>query len=354
MAPRIQTNNIINEIPDLEPDYEYSKESEVQEKAPFKVQIVWKNVFLMGLLHAFAIYGIYLSFTSAMWQTLVTAFMLYVVSGMGITVGAHRLWAHRSYKARFPLRLFLGFLQTMAGQNDIYEWSRDHRVHHKYSETDADPHNAKRGFFFAHVGWLLCRKHPEVIQKGRTISYDDLLHDPIVYYQKKHYKLLLLLCCFVIPTLIPVLLFGDTAWNGFFICACFRYIWTLHMTWLVNSAAHFWGRHPYDDQIHPAENYFTVYGAIGEGFHNYHHVFPWDYSASELGWRFNISTMFINLMALIGQAYDLKRVTPEMIVKRKLRTGDVLKYGNYGLWNPTKKQIENHLASNDVNDQKEH
>lgn len=78
----------------------------------------------------------------------------------------------------------------------------------------------------------------------------------------------------------------------------------------------------------------TVYGAIGEGFHNYHHTFPWDYSTSELGWRFNLTTMFINSMAAIGQAYDLKQVSPEMIIKRKLRTGDIDTHGNYGLYNP--------------------
>lgn len=78
----------------------------------------------------------------------------------------------------------------------------------------------------------------------------------------------------------------------------------------------------------------TVYGAIGEGFHNYHHTFPWDYSTSELGWRFNLTTMFINAMAAIGQAYDLKQVSPEMIIKRKLRTGDIDTHGNYGLYNP--------------------
>lgn len=128
------------------------------------------------------------------------------MSGLGITAGCHRLWAHRSYKARLPLRIFLGFIQTMAFQvndlpklianwfinitfvilkNHIYEWSRDHRVHHKYSETDADPHNANRGFFFAHVGWLLVRKHPEVIRKGRQISMDDIMQDPVVRFQKK-------------------------------------------------------------------------------------------------------------------------------------------------------------------------
>ena len=71
-------------------------------------------------------------------------------------------------------------------QNDIYEWSRDHRVHHKFSETDADPHNARRGFFFAHVGWLLCKKHPQVKERGKTVDMSDLLQDPIVVYQRKY------------------------------------------------------------------------------------------------------------------------------------------------------------------------
>ena len=70
-------------------------------------------------------------------------------------------------------------------QNDIFEWSRDHRVHHKFSETNADPHNAKRGFFFAHVGWLLCKKHPEVKRRGATVDVSDLLADPIVRFQRQ-------------------------------------------------------------------------------------------------------------------------------------------------------------------------
>lgn len=80
---------------------------------------------------------------------------LYSLSGLGITAGAHRLWAHRSYKARFPLRVILMIFNTIAFQDAAMHWARDHRVHHKYSETDADPHNATRGFFFSHMGWLL-------------------------------------------------------------------------------------------------------------------------------------------------------------------------------------------------------
>lgn len=107
------------------------------------------------------------------------------MGGLGITAGAHRLWAHKSYKAKWPLRVLLMLFNTLAFQNSIWEWSRDHRVHHKFSETDADPHNAKNGFFFAHVGWLLVKKHPDVIAKGKQISLDDLEKDKVVAFQRK-------------------------------------------------------------------------------------------------------------------------------------------------------------------------
>ena len=75
--------------------------------------------------------------------------------------------------------------QTVAFQNHIYEWVRDHRVHHKFTDTDADPHNSKRGFFFSHMGWLMVRKHPDVFTKGKTVDMSDLERDPIVMWQKK-------------------------------------------------------------------------------------------------------------------------------------------------------------------------
>ena len=114
---------------------------------------------------------------------------------MGITAGAHRLWSHRTYKARLPLRLLLVAANSMAGENSIYTWTRDHRTHHKFSETHGDPHNAKvspqccltlkmlpqRGFFFSHMGWLCVRKHPAVTRAGRTISMADLEAGQISY-----------------------------------------------------------------------------------------------------------------------------------------------------------------------------
>ena len=147
---------------------------------------------------------------------------------MGITAGAHRLWSHRAYKAKLPLRVMLMLLNCMALQNDIYVWCRDHRMHHKYSETDADPHNSNRGFFFAHMGWLMCKKHPEVIRKGNTIDFSDLLKDPVVRFQRQFYTPLALLFCFVMPTLVPVYAFNETVWNSLFTCAFLRYCYILH------------------------------------------------------------------------------------------------------------------------------
>lgn len=78
----------------------------------------------------------------------------------------------------------------IAGQNDLIEWCRDHRLHHKTSETDADPHNSNRGWFFAHIGWLLQRKHPKVLEMGNKLDLSDLYQDPVLIFQKRHYWVL--------------------------------------------------------------------------------------------------------------------------------------------------------------------
>jgi len=293
-----------------------------------KLKIVWRNVILMGYLHMIGAFGFYLMFTSAKLATSIQAILLYQLGGFGITAGAHRLWAHRSYKAKWPLRLILTFCNTLAFEDSVIDWARDHRVHHKFSETDADPHNAKRGFFFSHVGWLLCRKHPQVKEQGKKIDLSDLRADPILAFQKRHYKKLMLLVCFVWPTAMSMYFWNETFLNAFCV-NLFRYILTLNATWLVNSAAHLWGQRPYDKYINPSENLSVAVLALGEGWHNYHHTFPWDYKTSELGkYSVNFSAAFIDFFAKIGWAYDLKTVSTEMIQKRVERTGD----GTHEIW----------------------
>lgn len=292
-------------------------------KLHYKWHIVWRNVLAFIYLHTFGLYGMYLVFTTAMWKTFFWVILLLIVGGQGVTAGAHRLWAHRTYKATLGLRIFLMLAQTLAFQNHLYEWVRDHRVHHKFTDTDADPHNASRGFFFSHIGWLMVKKHKDVFAKGATVDLSDLLEDPVVRFQKKFYLILVPLMSFVLPTLIPWYYWNENIYVAFYTAAIFRYTLSLNFTWLVNSAAHIWGNKPYDKTIKPVESKSVAIVAMGEGWHNYHHVFPWDYKAAELGnYRMNLTTGFIDLMQKWGFAYDLKTASNDMILKRIKRTGD--------------------------------
>ncbi|XP_038192453.1 acyl-CoA desaturase 3 [Arvicola amphibius] len=286
-----------------------------------KMEFVWRNIILMTLLHLGALYGLVL-IPSSKFYTLLWVFVYYVVSITGIGAGAHRLWSHRTYKARLPLRVFLIIANTMAFQNDVYEWARDHRAHHKFTETHADPHNSRRGFFFSHVGWLLVRKHPAVKEKGGKLDMSDLKAEKLVMFQRRYYKLGILLLCFILPTLVPWYCWGETFPHSLYVATFLRYALTLNVTWLVNSAAHLYGFRPYDKNIDPRENPLVSVGTLGEGFHNYHHAFPYDYSASEYRWHINCTTFFIDCMAALGLAYDRKRVSKAAVLARIKRTGD--------------------------------
>ncbi|KAH8250046.1 hypothetical protein KR026_004359 [Drosophila bipectinata] len=290
---------------------------------PYEMEIVWLNVGLFVILHSMALYGLYLIFAESAYLELLPVYVTMFIGGLGITAGVHRLWSHKAYKAKLPLRIFLMLCQSLAFQNSIWEWTRDHRVHHKFTDTHADPHNSRRGFFFAHMGWLMCKKHPDVTTKGKQISMEDIEQDPVVMFQKKYYFVVMPICCFVLPMIFPYYVMGSSLRVCFFTCSMLRFCLSLHFTWLVNSAAHFYGMKPYDVNVSAMNNKLVSTLTIGEGWHNYHHVFPWDYKAAELGtYSFNWSTAFIDLMAKIGQAYDLKFVSQEMVYKRVLRTGD--------------------------------
>ncbi|GBL75235.1 Stearoyl-CoA desaturase 5 [Araneus ventricosus] len=122
--------------------------------------------------------------------------------------------------------------------------------------------------------------------------------------------------------MIPVWCWGETVWNSFFISAMARYCVSINSTFLVNSAAHTYGDQPFDKYIKARENPVVALLAIGEGWHNYHHVFPWDYATSELGYTLNLTKVFIDAMAIIGLAYDLKTANPNAITDRKMKYGD--------------------------------
>nr|QLI61964.1 desaturase 9 [Streltzoviella insularis] len=312
--------NIASEQVSSDMDFDLSK----YEAMDFKPRVKWPDLIVQVSLHLVTIYGLYLVITNRV-KFLTILFVLATIytSGFGITAGVHRLWSHRAYRARTPLRIILALLFTITGQRDIYTWALDHRVHHKYTETAADPHDVRRGFWFAHVGWLFLTPHPAVEDRRIALrkTSTDLLADPVVRIQKLLYIPLFAILNVILPTWIPMYFWGETLVNSFVISFVTRFTITLNIAFSVNSFAHLYGNKPYDRFIKPVENKVVSLAALGEGWHNYHHVFPWDYRTSELG-RLNISTNFIDIFAKIGWAYDLKAATSSMIKNRAIRSGD--------------------------------
>ena len=186
----------------------------------------------------------------------------------------------------------------MANQGTIYHWSRDHRVHHKYSETEA----------------------------GNKINCDDLLEDWVVRLQKRLNPWGNLFMSFVFPMLVSMYYWEENWMNGLLVAGFFRYVFILHCTWLVNSAAHFYGETPYDPNINPTENSIVAVLAMGEGWHNWHHVFPYDYAASEfgVGGQYNPTKLFIDACAKVGLVTDRKRALhswEQKKLKREVQDG---------------------------------
>ncbi|XP_066586098.1 acyl-CoA Delta-9 desaturase-like [Prorops nasuta] len=312
-----------------EPRVEPDQPMEIKDVPRRQLQpFIYRNIIVLAILHVVAFYTLFFhSLEAKLYTWLLSPFWGYT-GGLGITAGAHRLWAHRSYSAKLPLRIFLAFIYCMAGQTHLSKWIRDHRTHHRYTETPADPHDANRGFFFSHIGWLMMKRHPAVKQYGSKIDMSDIKADPVIQFFDKYYIPIMILLTFVIPTLIPVYCWNET-WRLSIYAVIIRYVWLLNVTFFVNSFAHMWGNRPYNSSLRPTENPTVSFFTLGEGWHNYHHSFPWDYKAAELGnFSLNGSAAFINLMAKTGLAYDLKSPSKELVEKTALKKGD----GTQSLW----------------------
>ncbi|CAH2087354.1 unnamed protein product [Euphydryas editha] len=254
-------------------------------------------------------------------QTIVFAFFMFVYGGIGVSSGAHRLWTHKAFKAKLPLQIILLTAFASAGQNSVKQWVLDHRVHNKYSDTDADPHNASRGLLFSHIGWLMMKKNDQVLMRGKQIDISDITEDPVLRFFDKNFIHFKLLFCFILPFYINVYLLGETwqcaiAWQWFI-----RFVTLFHSELTVNSLAHAYGYKPYNKDIVPTENSLVSIFTFGDGGHNFHHAFPFDYRSSEFDLS-NANSIFIKFCEKIGWAYDLRTATPTIINSMAQRLGD--------------------------------
>ncbi|KAJ5661141.1 uncharacterized protein N7484_000513 [Penicillium longicatenatum] len=144
-------------------------------------------------------------------NTLLITVILHITGGFSITAGYHRLWSHRSYRAHPVLRYFLAALGAAQCQWSIMWWVQHHRAHHRYTDTDQDPYDARWGFWFSHIGWLLALN----TTKWGKVDVSDLKRDPVVIWQQRYYVILAILGCDVLPTAIAYLGWDD--WKAGFL-----------------------------------------------------------------------------------------------------------------------------------------
>lgn len=257
------------------------------------------------------------------WGLLAIMFCMYVATGLGITVGYHRYFTHKSFEVGTGTKAFLGILGSMALEGPVIKWSAIHRKHHQHSDEDGDPHSPHtyegegvwaiiRGVWRSHIGWIF---EPDPIDLARYVP--DLEADPVVRFVHKTFMIWVAL-----GLLIPAAIAGaiTQTWTG----ALLGLLWgglvrifvVHHITWSINSVCHLWGARPYESHDHSRNNpIFGVLG-LGEGWHNNHHAFP---ASARLGlkwWQFDAGYIMLKCMMMLGLAKNVRIPSEERMASR--------------------------------------
>lgn len=275
----------------------------------------WTNtLFLVGnfLLSILGTLAIFL-WGEFHYQTLILLLVFGIISSLAITGGYHRLFSHRSYEGSFLLRAIMLLLAASVVEGSALEWSCDHRRHHRYTDTDRDPYNIQQGFWHAHMGWLFFLN----ISERDFQNVKDLASDRLVALQHKFFPYLAAFMGFILPTLIATC-WGDPL-GGFIIAGSLR-ISILHQcTFFVNSLCHTLGSRPFSEQQSARDNWLTAFVTFGEGFHNYHHQFMFDYRNGIRFYDFDPTKWLIFLLASVRLAKNLKRAKHKQVVHYRIR-----------------------------------
>lgn len=282
-------------------------------KTESKPGLLWGNTFFFALFNLLAVtvvplWGVVHGYSGIAWIAFAVLLML---GGMSITTGYHRMWSHRTFKARWPVRLALALFGGMALQNSIYVWAARHRVHHRYvDDVDRDPHSIKTGFWHAHIGWMLRAWPTSEIDFSQV---KDLERDPIVMWQHRNYWSLVWTMNLGIPVVLGWMT-GDIV-GMLLLAGVLRLVVSHHFTFFINSLAHMWGKRPYSEENTAVDNGLLALVTWGEGYHNYHHAFQADYRNGIRWWQYDPSKWLINALAWTGMVTERKR-TPWFRIQR--------------------------------------
>ncbi len=232
-------------------------------------------------------------------------FVFYFATGLSITLGYHRLLSHLSFKAKLPVKLFVLLFGAAAFENSALDWCSDHRRHHKHVDHDDDPYDISRGFWFAHIGWLLFKLSPEPPMDNVA----DLQKDRWILWQHRRIHILSVLMSFILPAAIGWLYGGwQTALGGFLIAGVARIVIVQQCTFCINSLCHSFGNRPYSSKCSARDSWVAALVTFGEGYHNFHHEFQHDYRNGVKPWQFDPTKWMIWFLSKVGLVSSLRRV----------------------------------------------
>ena len=275
----------------------------------------WNMVFFLTIIPLIGIFGtsIYVYYNGIVWQEPVLLLVFWFISGMGITMGYHRLFAHKSFKTNSFVEWILMIFGSLAFENTILKWVSDHRKHHNLSDTKDDPYSIMEGFWHAHVGWII-KNTPE--EQSRIKGVKDLESKSAIKFQNKYYFHIGIIVGFIFPLIVGLMYnrpLGAVLWAGFL-----RVTLVHHATFFINSLCHYFGNRPYDYKSSARDSWFVSLFTFGEGYHNYHHTFQWDYRNGVKWFAFDPSKWIIKLLSFIGITYDLKETKEYLIWKNHI------------------------------------
>jgi stearoyl-CoA desaturase (Delta-9 desaturase) len=253
------------------------------------------------------------------WSDVIVFAIMYLATGLGITVGFHRYFTHRSFKTSKPVRAVLAALGSVAIEGPIISWVADHRKHHTFADQEGDPHSphvdhghgwrgALKGLVHAHVGWLFIHT-----QRGARRRYArDLIDDPIVSWVDRTFvswALGGLLVAFLLGWVIGGSLFAGLTgllWGG-----AVRMLVVHHITFSINSLCHFFGRRRFETDDESRNLLWLAPFSFGESWHNNHHAFPTSAEHGMRKWELDPSALVIRALERLGLAWDVVRVDRE-------------------------------------------
>ena len=253
---------------------------------------------VVGALLAIPTYAYFYDYSALDWTLFV---ILYFISGLGITVGYHRLMSHRSFECPNWVKRALLIGGAWALQNSAIKWTADHLRHHAQCDKEADPYNAQLGFWHSHCGWLFSERTHDDIQYASRVA-----QDPVAIWQHRHYAVIVLgglALTFVIGWL-------ENGWVGgvgcFLLAGVGRTFAVLNSTFCINSICHLWGNQPHGTKDSSRDSWLVSLITFGEGYHNYHHTYPSDYRNGPRWYDFDPSKWLIYTLSLLGLATNLR------------------------------------------------